>query len=124
MRQQVQCHYIWLVTPADLAKGALDGPPPLPGPSGRASPVRRRRPPGARRRARRGRSSDRWPLRPHRNRRRAPDVLASAPHAATLLQLAVLAGRRSTVELLLDSGIDVNKPAPLFPLIFVTPLCA
>jgi truncated hemoglobin YjbI/ankyrin repeat protein len=55
---------------------------------------------------------------------RAPDVLVSAPHAATLLQLAVLAGRRSTVELLLDSGVDVNKPAPLFPLIFVTPLCA
>jgi truncated hemoglobin YjbI/ankyrin repeat protein len=55
---------------------------------------------------------------------RAPDVLASAPHAATLLQLAVLAGRRATVELLLDRGVDVNKPAPLFPLVFVTPLCA
>src|SRR5207247_2002196 len=55
---------------------------------------------------------------------RAPEVLASAPHAASLLQLAVLAGRHATVELLLDSGVDVNKPAPLFPLIFVTPLCA
>jgi len=55
---------------------------------------------------------------------KAPDVLASAPHAAALLQLAVLAGRRSTVELLLDSGVDVNKPAPLVPLVFVTPLCA
>src|SRR5262249_52639726 len=55
---------------------------------------------------------------------RAPDVLASAPHAATLLQLAVVGGRGPTVELLLDSGVDVNKPAALFPLVFVTPLCA
>ena len=58
---------------------------------------------------------------------RAPDVLASAPHAARLLQLAVLAGRRSTVEHLLDGGVDVNRPAPLsplWPLVFVTPLGA
>jgi truncated hemoglobin YjbI len=55
---------------------------------------------------------------------RAPDVLASVPHAALLLQLAVLAGRRPIVELLLDRGVDVNKPAPLAPLVFATPLCA
>ncbi|TMQ08220.1 MAG: hypothetical protein E6J90_41135 [Deltaproteobacteria bacterium] len=55
---------------------------------------------------------------------RAPDVLASEPHAASLLQLAVLAGRRPIVELLLDRGVDVNKPAPLAPLVFATPLCA
>jgi len=55
---------------------------------------------------------------------RAPDVLASAPLAAQLLHLAVLAGRRSTVELLLASGVDVNLPSPIEPLIFVTPLCA
>lgn len=55
---------------------------------------------------------------------RAPDVLASAPHAASLLQLAVLAGRRPVVELLLGSGVDMNKPSPIETLIFVTPLCA
>jgi hemoglobin len=58
---------------------------------------------------------------------RAPDVLASAPHAATLLRLAVLAGRGHVVNLLLDNGVDVNKPSPIEPaenLIFVTPLCA
>jgi truncated hemoglobin YjbI/ankyrin repeat protein len=55
---------------------------------------------------------------------RSPEVLASAPHAAMLLQLAVLGGRRPVVELLLDAGVDVNKPAALFPLVFVTPLCA
>jgi truncated hemoglobin YjbI len=61
----------------------------------------------------------------------APDVLASAPHAATLLHLASLAGRTAVVELLLLSGVDVNKPSPIAPtsawpspLIFVTPLCA
>lgn len=54
----------------------------------------------------------------------APEVLRSAPHAASLLQVAVLAGRQATVDLLLDRGVDVNKPAPLFPLVFVTPLCA
>jgi truncated hemoglobin YjbI/ankyrin repeat protein len=61
----------------------------------------------------------------------APDVLASTAHAAKLLQLAVLAGRMPVVELLLDEGVDVNKPSPI-PLprqgadtrIFVTPLCA
>lgn len=55
---------------------------------------------------------------------RAPDVLASAPHAANLLRLAVLAGRMPVVELLLDKGVDVNKPSPIKALIFVTPLCA
>jgi truncated hemoglobin YjbI/ankyrin repeat protein len=62
----------------------------------------------------------------------APDILASTPHAARLLQLAVLAGRTSVVELLLDKGVNVNKPSPLAlapsrdveTLIFVTPLCA
>ena len=54
----------------------------------------------------------------------APDVLASETHAATLLHLAVINGRRSAVELLLDSGVDVNKPAATAPLVFVTPLCA
>ena len=63
---------------------------------------------------------------------RAPDVLASAPHAAKLLQVAVIAGRMPVVELLLDKAVDVNKPSPLAlspsrdfeSLIFVTPLCA
>jgi len=62
---------------------------------------------------------------------RAPDVLASTPHAAKLLHLAVLAGRMPVVELLLDKGVDLNKPAPIAlarsldfeTLIFVTPLC-
>jgi ankyrin repeat protein len=44
---------------------------------------------------------------------RAPDVLASAPHAAKLLRLAVLAGRGHVVDLLLDNGVDVNKPSPI-----------
>jgi hemoglobin len=55
---------------------------------------------------------------------RAPDVLASAPHAAHLLHLAILGGRELTVEFLLDAGVDANKPAPAGPLIFLTPLCA
>jgi truncated hemoglobin YjbI len=55
---------------------------------------------------------------------RTPDVLASAAHAASLLHVAALAGRVPVVELLLDSGVDVNKPSPIWPLIFVTPLCA
>src|SRR5690349_16733683 len=54
----------------------------------------------------------------------APDVLSSAPHAAHLLQLAVLGARQGVVEFLLDAGVDVNKPSPIEPLIFVTPLCA
>jgi truncated hemoglobin YjbI len=61
---------------------------------------------------------------------RAPDILASPPHAATLLHLAALAGRTAVVELLLRSGVDVNKPSLIAPtsawpspLIFVTPLC-
>jgi truncated hemoglobin YjbI/ankyrin repeat protein len=54
----------------------------------------------------------------------APDVLASAPHAAHLLQLAVFGGRQAVVEFLLDTGVDVNKPSPIEPMIFVTPLCA
>jgi len=56
--------------------------------------------------------------------KRAPDVLGSVPHAAQLLQLAVLSGRLPVVELLLDAGVDVNKPSPIEPLIFLTPLCA
>ena len=56
--------------------------------------------------------------------RRAPDVLASVPHAAALLHLAALAGRAAVVELLLRNGVDPNKPSPIEPLIFVTPLCA
>jgi truncated hemoglobin YjbI/ankyrin repeat protein len=55
---------------------------------------------------------------------RAPSVLGSAPHAARLLQLAVLGGRGSVLEFLLDAGVDVNKPSPIEPLIFTTPLCA
>jgi len=61
----------------------------------------------------------------------APDVLASTPHSAKLLGLAVLAGRLPVVELLLDKAVDVNKPSPIplhrhgsHTLIFVTPLCA
>src|SRR5262245_35349056 len=56
--------------------------------------------------------------------KRAPDVLDSAPHAAQLLQLAVLGGREPVVEFLLDAGVDVNKPSPVKPLIFLTPLGA
>jgi truncated hemoglobin YjbI len=55
---------------------------------------------------------------------RAPDVLLSVPHAASLLHVAALAGRRHVVEVLLDNGVDANKPAPIAPLIFSTPLCA
>jgi truncated hemoglobin YjbI/ankyrin repeat protein len=55
--------------------------------------------------------------------KRAPDVLASTPLAAALLHLAVLAGRARVVELLLASGVDVNLPSPIEPLIFLTPLC-
>jgi truncated hemoglobin YjbI len=63
---------------------------------------------------------------------RAPDILASTPHAAKLLRLAVLSGRLPIVELLLDNGVDVNKPSPIAlapsrdfeSLIFVTPFCA
>src|SRR5216684_40714 len=56
--------------------------------------------------------------------KRAPDVLASTSHAATLMHLSVLAGRTAVVELLLREGVDVDKPSPIAPLIFVTPLCA
>jgi hemoglobin len=54
----------------------------------------------------------------------APDVLASVPHAAALLQLAVLGGRDELVELLLDHGVDVDKPSPIESMIFLTPLCS
>ena len=56
--------------------------------------------------------------------KQAPEVLASVPHAASLLHLAASAGRVPVVELLLGSGVDPDKPAPIEPLIFVTPLCA
>jgi truncated hemoglobin YjbI/ankyrin repeat protein len=56
--------------------------------------------------------------------KRAPDCLGSVPHAAHLLNLAVLGGHQPVVALLLDAGVDVNKPSPIAPLIFVTPLCA
>jgi ankyrin repeat protein len=59
---------------------------------------------------------------------RAPEVLASVPHAAALLHVASLAGRTAVVDLLLRSCVDVNKPSPIdrahAPLVFVTPLCA
>ena len=55
---------------------------------------------------------------------RAPDVLASTTHTAKLLQLAILGGCMSVVKLLLDKGIDVNKPSPVETLILVSPLCA
>jgi hypothetical protein len=47
--------------------------------------------------------------------RRAPDVLGSAPHAARLLHVAALVGHVPVVELLLGSGVDVNKPSPMEP---------
>jgi truncated hemoglobin YjbI len=56
--------------------------------------------------------------------RSAPDILASEPHAAQLLHLAVIHGRATTVETLLEAGVDANKPSPIAPLILVTPLCA
>jgi len=61
----------------------------------------------------------------------APDVLASTPHSADLLRRAVLAGGMPVVQLLLDKGVDVNKPSPIplhrhgsHTLILITPLCA
>lgn len=54
----------------------------------------------------------------------APSILDSTPHAARLLQLAVLGGRQLVVEFLLDAGVDVNRPSPIESLIFITPLCA
>ena len=55
---------------------------------------------------------------------RAPDVMASTPHAAKMLQVAILSDRRAVVELLLERGVDADKPSPIQPLIFLTPLCA
>ena len=53
-----------------------------------------------------------------------PDILASAVVGASLLYSAANAGRAAVVELLLDRGVDVNKPSPLGEtLIFVTALC-
>lgn len=56
--------------------------------------------------------------------RSAPDVLTPETHAADLLHLAVRNGRTAVVELLIEAGVDVNRPSPVQPLIFVTPLCA
>jgi truncated hemoglobin YjbI len=56
--------------------------------------------------------------------KRAPDILDSAPHAARLLQLAVLGGREPVVNFLLDVRVSPNAPSPIKPLIFVTPLGA
>ncbi|HET6146293.1 MAG TPA: ankyrin repeat domain-containing protein [Polyangia bacterium] len=57
--------------------------------------------------------------------RREPDLLASVPIAASLLNIAAAAGRGAVIELLLDSGVDVNKPSPIGEtLIFLTALCA
>jgi truncated hemoglobin YjbI/ankyrin repeat protein len=55
---------------------------------------------------------------------RAPDVLAVETHAARLVHLAAINGRTAAVELLLESGVDVNKPSPIASLILITPLCA
>ncbi len=60
-----------------------------------------------------------------------PQTLASKPHAAHLLHLAVRGGHLALVKLLLDLDVDVNKPSPVAlarsqdfeKLIFVTPLC-
>ena len=54
----------------------------------------------------------------------APDVLASAPHAATLLHLAAASGHDAVIELLLDSGVEIDQPAPVDELILITALCA
>jgi len=54
----------------------------------------------------------------------APGVLASETHAALLLHLAVINGRTATVQLLLERGVDANKPSPIEPLILLSPLCA
>jgi len=62
-----------------------------------------------------------------------PEVVQRPVFAASLLQSATLAGRVEIVEWLIDSGVNVNTPAPLhvdmigasFELVFfVTPLCA
>jgi truncated hemoglobin YjbI/ankyrin repeat protein len=52
-----------------------------------------------------------------------PEALRHATHAASVMQAAVLAGKREIVELLLKRGVDVDKPNPLGGL-FLTPLCA
>ncbi len=63
----------------------------------------------------------------------APDLARRPTYAAKLLQTAVLAGRLESVELLLGSGVDVDKPHYLAVdiaghaferVIFATPLCA
>jgi truncated hemoglobin YjbI len=55
---------------------------------------------------------------------RAPGILVSVPLAARLLHVAALGGREGVIDLLLDAGVDVDKPSALEPLIFITPLCA
>jgi ankyrin repeat protein len=51
-------------------------------------------------------------------------VLSVETYAARLLHLAAINGRTAVVELLLDSGVDVNKPSPIEPLVLLTPMCA
>jgi len=54
----------------------------------------------------------------------APEVLKSQAHAATLMQLAVLGGRKPIVQLLLKHGVSADRPAAIEALIFLTPLGA
>jgi hemoglobin len=63
----------------------------------------------------------------------SPDILNRPIRAATIMQVAVLSGRADVVELLLEAGVDADKPHYL-PInmaghafervLFVTPLCA
>ncbi len=54
--------------------------------------------------------------------RSSPDILRSKTHAAALVHVAIVGGRRETAAMLVDQGVDVNLPSPAHPLIFLTPL--